>query len=135
MCLTTPDKSAEVEALSVICNRIRSKAGLYSLTIEGNKGINVVEIDNEYKEVFPNVKMKGVYRDGGHPVFHILAKAGSTLDVHRAMPSRFVFVDYGEHKETITGKIYKDGDEYKVEANGLHGANFIKDSRLIIEIR
>lgn len=120
-----------IKALTLVCNEVKGKSRTLNF-FAGEKNTKQVEVTESYSEVFPGVEMKAVF-NGGHD-FHLKAKAGSKIDIHKVMPERIIYVAYGDHREPVTGKIYREGDKYRVEANAMAGAEFNSDSELLIEI-
>lgn len=126
-----------IQALTLLCNKVTGKAMIFNFLTgdgDGEDASRMVEVTEHYTELFPDVFIKAIFTERVIGSSFILkAKCGSKIDVHHALPKRFIYVVYGEHTEPVTGKVYRQGNEYCVEENGTHGADFTQDSKLLIE--
>ncbi len=126
--------SEAINALKIVCDSVKGKSTVLSFFSGGDKS-KMVEVTEIFTEIFPDVKMRAIFKEkSGGKSFLLEAKAGSKIDIHQALPERFIYIAYGSHREPITGNVYRKGDEYRVHANAMSGAEFSEDSQLLIEV-
>ena len=127
----TITETSPVTTMKIICKRIMDEHGKNLTVIEKDGQRKAIVITNEWTEVFNGVKVKAMF-SGKEGQFAIHAIKDSEVDVHSTLPKKWIFVAYGEHENTVTGKVYQEDDSYVVESKGAHGLKFNKDSKLII---
>lgn len=123
-----------LKALQISCEKTQGLSRVLKFCY-GEDLTKMIEITEVYKEIFPGVQMKAIFNETNNGKYFMLeAKAESKIDIYQALPEHFIYMAYGKHREPISGNVYKKGDEYRVHANQMSGADFSEDSQLLIYV-
>ena len=117
------------DTLTDVCHRF----SVYCSKI--NYQEKVVELTGEWKEIFEGVLAKVLFpeKQGGNKQILLKAKAGSKVDLHKMLPTRFIYVIYGQ-QQTETGVIVYEDESIEVKSLQETSMSFPVDTKVIMEI-
>ena len=131
--LTTPELR---NAISTACSSLETSVHAFKiLCAKSNYQEKVVELTKDWKEIFPDIMAKVIFPDKstGNKQIMLKAKAGSTVDLHKMVPTRFIYVIYGEqHMET--GIIVYEDEVIGVKSLEETSMFYPVDTKIIMDI-
>ena len=131
--------TSAVSVFDESCNRNQSAFHRFEMFF--TDGPELIELSPRWKEIFPGIKMKYIFpkSKANDKTILVKAKAGSKIEAHKMLPTRFIYIIKGKHVQenddvSERGIIINEGQEVNINSLGWSGSYYPVDTELIIQL-